>query len=135
MEIGITLDTGALIAIEKRDRRMKARLERTRIEGRDITVPAAVVAEWWRGGNRQAQILDAFNVEPMSERLAKIAGEALAALPTATIVDAIVMASASLRGDIVYTSDFEDLDRLHTHFQAVHKVLRVSPLASKRRRK
>jgi hypothetical protein len=41
----------------------------------------------------------------MTEALAKSAGEALAAVPGATVVDAIVMASAAARGGVVYTSD------------------------------
>lgn len=35
------------------------------------------------------------------------------------------MASAAQRGDIVYTSDFDDLELLRTYFQAVSRVLRV----------
>jgi hypothetical protein len=54
----------------------------------------------------------------MSERLAKAAGEALAEVPGATAIDAIVMASAASRGDVVYTSDFDDLSRLRGHFRA-----------------
>ncbi len=57
-------------------------------------------------------------------RLAKLAGEALAAVHDATIVDAIVMASAAARGDIVYTSDVEDLERLRRHCPGV-RVLEV----------
>ena len=34
-------------------------------------------------------------------------------------LDAIVMASAASRGDIVYTSDFEDLSRLGRCFPSV----------------
>jgi hypothetical protein len=37
----------------------------------------------------------------------------------ATAVDAIVMASAPRRGDVVYTSDFEDLSRLQAQFPSV----------------
>jgi predicted nuclease of predicted toxin-antitoxin system len=37
----------------------------------------------------------------------------------ASAVDAIVMASAAARGDVVYTSDFDDLMRLRAHFPAV----------------
>jgi hypothetical protein len=48
-----------------------------------------------------------------------IAGEALAAVPGATAIDAIVMASAAQRGDAVFTSDVEDLDRLRRHFPDV----------------
>ena len=44
---------------------------------------------------------------------------------SATTIDAIVMASAARRGDIVYTSDFEDLERLRAHFRAVPRVLGV----------
>ena len=46
-------------------------------------------------------------------------GEALAAVKNATAVDAVVMASAAQRGDIVYTSDVDDLERLRSHFPAV----------------
>ena len=123
---GITLDTGALIALEGADKRMRARLFNAREDGQIVTVPAVVLGEWWRGGTaRQRKILDAVEVEPTWEHLCKLAGEAIAALPGATVVDAIVMASAAQRGDLVYTSDFEDLDHLHTHFRGVHKLLRI----------
>jgi hypothetical protein len=42
----------------------------------------------------------------------------------ATTVDAIVMASAARRGDVVYTSDFGDLARLRAFFPSV-RVLGV----------
>jgi hypothetical protein len=69
-------------------------------------------------------ILASVDVEPLTTGLAKVAGEALAAVHEATIVDAIVMASAAARGDIVYTSDVEDLERLRRHFPGV-RVLGV----------
>ena len=37
----------------------------------------------------------------------------------ATVVDAVVMASAASRGDRVLTSDFDDLDRLRSYFPEV----------------
>jgi hypothetical protein len=37
----------------------------------------------------------------------------------ATLVDAIVMASAARAGAIVYTSDFDDLSRLQAYFPTV----------------
>ena len=58
------------------------------------------------------------------ESLARTAGEAVAKVRDATTVDAIVMASAASRGDVVYTSDFEDLERLHAFFPGV-RVLSV----------
>ncbi len=85
-----------------------------------MTLPVAALAEWWRGGKRHARYLKAFDAEPMTERLAKSAGEAIAAVPGATVVDAIVMASAAQRDDVVYTSDFGDFSRLRDrHFRGV----------------
>jgi hypothetical protein len=84
-----------------------------------------VIAEWWRGGNRRRQdILAAVDVEPTSELIARLAGEAIAALPGATVVDAIVMASAAQRGGAVYTSDVTDFDRLRARFPDV-RILRA----------
>lgn len=123
---GITLDTGALIALERGDKRMRVILLTADHDDAGITVPSVVLTEWWRGGTgRQRAILDAVDVEPVSEQVAKLAGEAIAAVPGATVVDAIVMASAAQRGDVVYTSDIEDLERLRAHFRSVHRVLRV----------
>lgn len=122
---GITFDTGALIALERRRQRMKEIVERALAMDQPITVPADVVGEWWRGRtDLRDRILESVDVEPLTEPLAKLAGEALAAVKGATLVDAIVMASAASRGDIVYSSDVEDLERLRSHFPGV-RVLRT----------
>ncbi len=122
---GITFDTGALIALERRGQRMRAITERALAKDQRITVPADVVGEWWRGrSDVRDAILAAVDVEPLTERLAKVAGEALARVERATLVDAIVMASAASRGDVVYSADVEDLDVLRSHFPSV-RVLRV----------
>ena len=122
---GLTFDTGALTALERRSQRIRsiwtAVIEKERI----VTVPSAVIAEWWRGRTDiRDSILAHVRIEPLDEALAKSAGETLATMPRATMVDAIVMASAARRGDIVYTSDFEDLEALRAIFPAV-RVLRV----------
>jgi hypothetical protein len=44
--------------------------------------------------------------------VARLAGIAVGLVPGAGTIDAIVMASASLRGDTVYTSDPDDLAML-----------------------
>jgi predicted nucleic acid-binding protein len=117
---GLTFDTGALIALERRHQRI-ARVYRAAIaDGLPVTVPSVVVAEWWRGRSDAREIvLRGVRVEATTSALARVAGEALAAIPGATVVDAIVMASAAQRGDIVYTSDFLDLQRLQARFPAV----------------
>jgi predicted nucleic acid-binding protein len=123
--MGITLDTGALIALERRSHRMWKIVDTTEA-GIVVTVPSVVVAEWWRGSSRRLEgILGMFDVEPLSERLAKLTGEALAAVKGASVVDAMVMVSAALRGDVVYTSDEDDLVRLRdARFPNTH-VLRI----------
>jgi hypothetical protein len=85
-----------------------------------VTVPAVVIAEWWRGRSdvREA-ILRGVRVEDTTTSLARLAGEALAAVDGASAIDALVMASAARRGDVVYTSDFIDLARLQRYFPTV----------------
>ena len=125
MKNGITFDTGALIALERRGQRARKVLERATEQKVRITVPAAVITEWWRSrSDVRERILAGVRVEPLSEGLAKIAGEALAAVKGATPIDAIVMASAAQRGDVVYTTDVSDLAKLAGYFRAV-RVLRI----------
>jgi predicted nucleic acid-binding protein len=122
---GITFDTGALIALERRRLRMKHIVEQALARDQPLTVPADVVGEWWRGRtDLRDSILASMDIEPLTEPLAKLAGETLAAVKGATLVDAIVMASAASRGDIVYSSDVEDLEKLQRHFPGV-RVLRT----------
>lgn len=64
-------------------------------------------------------ILAAVRVEPLSAAVAQLAGEALASVRGATPIDAIVMASAAQRGDVVYTSDVDDLQERAARFRAV----------------
>jgi len=77
---GITFDTGALIALERRRQRMKEIVERALAKDQPLTVPADVVGEWWRGRtDLRDAILESVDVEPLTEALAKLAGEALGA--------------------------------------------------------
>jgi hypothetical protein len=119
---GVTLDSGALIGFERQNRRTLTHLKLAQALGFELTVPTAVIVEAWRGGPRSARIaslLEACVIEPLLPDLARVAGEAIAAVKGATVVDAVVMASAARRGDRVLTSDFEDLDRLRSYFPAV----------------
>jgi len=95
-------------------------LQRAHALGVAPIVPADVVAEWWRGRTDiREHILASVIVEPLTERIAKIAGECIAGVRGATTIDAIVMASAAQRGDAVYTTDWADLDRLRAYFPVV----------------
>jgi hypothetical protein len=116
---GVTLDTGALVALERSVKRMRQVYVGARAKRIVVTVPAVVLIEWWRGGRVQHDILAPLTIEKTTERIAKTAGEAIAAIKGATAIDAAVMASAALRGDLVYTSDIDDLQALQTHFPNV----------------
>ena len=123
--IGLTFDTGALIGLERRRHAMRKVFATAIAHGVPIVVPAVVVAEWWRRGageKERALILRAVRVEPLGAPLARLAGIAVGLVRGAGTIDAIVMASASLRNDVVYTSDPDDLAVLR---EAVPEFARV----------
>lgn len=121
----ITFDTGGLIALERNKQRVVEIFQTVVRRGDDITVPAAVITEWWRGRTDvRDDILASMVVEVLTPTIAKAAGEAIAAVRGATAIDAIVMASAARRGDVVLTSDVHDLERLRSFFPSV-RVLGV----------
>ncbi|HEX4341214.1 MAG TPA: PIN domain-containing protein [Polyangiaceae bacterium] len=116
-----TFDTGMLIALERRKRRATEAFRAIIRRGLLPIVPAIVYVEWWRGRTDiREEILAAVVVEDLQPRLCRAAGEALGAVRGATLADAVVMASASLRGGgVLYTSDLGDLIRLQRHFPTV----------------
>ena len=103
-----------LIALERRQQRATEAFRNMVRRGFLPIVPAVVYVEWWRGrSNIREEILAAVVVEDMPPSLCRAAGEALSAVKGSTIADAIVMASAALRGGgVVYTSDVNDLKQL-----------------------
>ena len=120
-----TFDTGALIALERRRHRMLAVFKAARVDRIPVVVPSMCIAEWWRGRTDvREKILAAVVVEHTDDSLVKVVGEALAAVPKATCIDAMAMAVAARRGGPVFTSDIDDFLRLQTAFPSV-KVLGV----------
>jgi predicted nucleic acid-binding protein len=119
--VTFTFDTGMLIALERRKGRATEAFRAIVRRGLIPVVPAIVYVEWWRGrSDIREEILAAVELEGMPSTLCRAAGEALAAVRGASIADAIVMASAALRGGgVVYTSDVDDLGRLQRHFPTV----------------
>ena len=125
----LTLDTGALIALEKkRGHYMNDVVEVARRDGIVIEAPANAIAEWWRSGDRkQREIRESLTVAEVTEVVAKLAGEALASIyethaariDAKTTIDATVMATAALSGGAVYTGDFDDLSLFAAFFPNV----------------
>lgn len=107
---GVTFDTGVLVALERRHAGALALLRACRLSRATITIPAAVVAEWWRGTHRA--LLESGRVEALTPELAEHAGELLASTAGSNAVDATVIASAARRGDLVVTGDEHDLREL-----------------------
>ncbi len=116
-----TFDTGMLIALERRKPRAMQAFRAIIRRGLLPVVPAVVYVEWWRGrSDIREEILAAVVVENMLPSLCRAAGQALGAVRGSSLADAVVMASAALRGGgVVYTSDEVDLRRLQRHFPTV----------------
>ena len=110
--MGVTYDTGALIAADRAERRMWAR-HRALLTLREVpTVPAPVVAQSWRGGGGQAllaRLLAGCYVEPLDDGQARSVGSLATRAATTDIVDACVVEGALRRHDLVVSSDPGDL--------------------------
>ncbi len=108
----LVLDAGALVAIDKRDRRVGAMLRVAQRAGLPIRTSAAAVAQVWRAGARQAnlaRVLAGLEARPLDD--GRAVGQLLAASGTADVVDAHVALIAQ-PGDRLLTSDPHDLARL-----------------------
>jgi len=121
MKPRVMFDTGALIALERGAQQMR-KVHRLAIDhGYPMVAITPVIAEWWRRGKREkerARLLRTLVIEPPDVHVAQLAGEALGVVQ-ATVVDALVMAAASIRGDTVYTSDLGDLEQLLEVFPSI----------------
>ena len=120
----IVLDAGALIALDRGDKRMIALLQRALNQGRAFRVPAGVVGQAWRDGRLQvtlARFLQSEEVEivPLDEHLARSCGELCAAIDLPDVIDASVVILARERRDPIITSDPNDLRRLDPGAQII----------------
>jgi len=113
----VVLDTGALIALERRDSRMIALI--ITVAGNEIPafIPAGVVAQAWRGSSRQHNIArllatDSVQVDPLDEDTAKAVGALLGASRTSDVVDGHVALLARRTHGTVYTSDEGDIRQI-----------------------
>ncbi len=111
--MGVTYDAGALVAADRAERNVWTRHEALLALGDIPTVPAPVVAQGWRGGGprqaRLARLLAGCDVEVMDDPRARATGLLAARAGTPDVVDAFVVEGAMRRGDLVITSDPDDL--------------------------
>ncbi|MEY4580436.1 MAG: hypothetical protein RL701_5139 [Pseudomonadota bacterium] len=114
---GVTLDAGALIALDRNDRRVIALLARAAELGARVTIPATALAQAMRRPSQQARLSRLIR-QPKTElialdgRHATQVGILLASSKTTDIADAHVVICARERADAILTSDPDDLLRL-----------------------
>ncbi|KPM53674.1 hypothetical protein CcI49_11270 [Frankia sp. CcI49] len=111
----LVLDAGALLAVERGDREMVARLRVAQQHDIGLRSNAVVVAQVWRDhSGRQAalaRLLRAVEVCAVDERTGRDAGVLLGRARTSDVVDATVTLLAR-PGDRILTSDPKDITRL-----------------------
>jgi hypothetical protein len=113
--MGVTYDSGVLIAADRGERRMWARHRALLVHREVPTVPAPVVAQSWRGSSRQvllARLLSGCEVETLDDAQARAVGALAARAATSDIVDASVVEGALRRRDLVISSDEGDLQSI-----------------------
>lgn len=121
---GIVLDAGALIALDRGDKRMIALLQRALAQRRTFRVPAGVVGQAWRDGRLQATLArflrsEEVEIIPLDEHLARSCGELCGAANLPDAIDASVVIVARERGDPIVTSDPNELRRLDPRAQII----------------
>ena len=121
---GMTLDTGALIELDRGNRRVVVLLARARETGVPVTVPASALAQSIRRPERQVRLArlvrqPTTDVVPLDRVDATNVGRLLAASGTSDVVDAHVVICARRARQPVVTSDPDDLKLLDRTVDAV----------------
>ncbi|WP_326494433.1 PIN domain-containing protein [Nocardioides pini] len=111
---GISLDAGALIAIERGDPEVRALLRQAAERGLEVHVVPEVVAQVWRGGSRQARLGALLSARGVTTpeydvHAAREVGRLCGTSGRHDVVDAHVVWHARRLGHLVVTSDPEDL--------------------------
>lgn len=121
---GVTLDAGALIALDRDDRRVVVLLARAAQIGARITVPASALAQAISQPSRQARLSRLLrqpntDVRALDAADATQVGILLTASRTSDIADAHVVICARRNTDAIVTSDAEDIRLLDPHARVV----------------
>ncbi len=113
--MSVVLDTGALLAIERGDRRIAALLKMELAAGRSPKTHGGVIGQVWRGGaGRQARLakaLQGVEIVAIDDALGRRIGILLGRSGGTDVIDAGVVLVAD-DGDEVLTGDRADLREL-----------------------
>ncbi|MGH7438684.1 MAG: PIN domain-containing protein [Polyangiaceae bacterium] len=118
------LDSGAFIAFEKNDRRVRTLIELALAHGAALWTTGGVVAQIWRDGSKQARLARLLGsglvqVQPLDRDEAQATGVLCGHAGTKDVVDASVVLLARKHGASVVTSDPDDLRRIDPAAQLV----------------
>ena len=121
---GLVLDAGALIGLDRNDRRVIAMLARIAERGDRITIPAGALAQSIRQPERQVRLArlvrqPSATVVSLDRADATSIGRLLAASGTSDVVDAHVVVCARRAEQPVVTADADDLLTLGPRLQVV----------------
>ncbi len=121
---GITLDAGALIALDRNDRRVIALLARAAAVGARVTIPACALAQALRRPAQQARLArlvrqPSTDLMPLDGPAATSVGLLLAASRTSDIADAHVVVCGRKTKQVVVTSDPKDIRRLDSSLEII----------------
>lgn len=115
---GLTLDAGALIALERGDERVRALLQRVVVDPEAVLhIPAGALAQVFRDPRRQTRLArllkhDHTSVLPLDDATARVVGLLLGLRRCSDAIDASVVVCARRHKQGVVTGDPEDLRRL-----------------------
>ena len=128
---GLVLDAGALRALERHDLALAVALRSAHRLSLPIRIPAAALAQVWRGGPRSAPLARLLKqpatVVAVDERAARQIGEFIARtrLPGVSrvdVVDAHVALTTRATRSLVFTSDPDDLIRYGVDRGHIRKI-------------
>ena len=115
---GLTLDTGALLALDqpRKGLAMQARLDETRRRGGTICIPIGAIAQAWRSSRqvRLVRLLKSRDIDIaiMTPNVARSVGVLCARTGHDDVIDVHVALCARERRHAVVTSDPDDLSRI-----------------------
>ena len=122
----VVLDSGALIAFERGDARMRELLREALATGARLVIPAGVLAQVWRDPAKQVAVgalsrAITTAVVPLDQVLAEAVGVLCGKRKTSDVVDASVVLTARREGAAIVTSDVDDLRHLDSGIE-LHRI-------------
>ena len=128
----VVLDTGALVALERDDRRVWELLREATDTDEIVQVPAGVIAQAWRDGSRQVLMVRALahcDEIPLDGPGARDSGSLCGRAGSTDVIDASVVVTASWLAAhdsvAVITSDPDDIRTLASALGTPVTVVRV----------